>query len=119
MITYTKNENHPSNPPIEGIDLSYKPLPGSQKIYQTGKIHKDIRVPFREIQQSPTVDHNNQKITNPTLRVYDTSGPYTDVDVKIDITQGLTELRKDWILNRGDVDILEQSSSEFRKSREA
>src|SRR5262245_36021946 len=98
MITYSKNENNPSSPSIEGIDLSYKPLPGSKKVYQTGKIHHDIRVPFREIQQSATIDHNNIKTANPTLRVYDTSGPYTDLTVKIDITQGLTELRGEWIL---------------------
>ena len=61
MITYSKNENNPSTPSIEGIDLSYKPLPGSKKVYQPGKIHTDIRIPFREIQQSPTIDHKNQK----------------------------------------------------------
>src|SRR5437773_452396 len=119
MITYTKNENKESAPTIGEIDLSYKPLPGSRKIYEPGKIHTDIRIPFREIQQSPTVDHNNQKTPNPTLRLYDTSGPYSDPTVKIDITQGPAPLRKEWIARRQDVVTLTEATSQYRENREA
>src|SRR5262249_36149487 len=79
----------------------------------------NLHIPFRQIEQSPTIDHNNKEIANPPIAVYDTSGVYTDLNVKINITQGLPELRKNWILGRNDVDVLEQASSEFRKSREA
>ncbi len=82
-------------------------LPGSQKVYQSGKIHKDIRVPFREVALSPTRSHDGKiTIPNAPVRLYDTSGPYTDPSVKVDITQGLPLLRRNWILGRGDVENL-------------
>jgi phosphomethylpyrimidine synthase len=75
--------------------LSYGPLPGSQKVYVPGRTYPDIRVPFREIKLSGN---------NPPVRLYDTSGPYTDPSVRVDITQGLPQLRLKWILERGDVE---------------
>ena len=74
---------------------SYGPLPGSQKVYVPGRVYPDIRVPFREIGLSGN---------NPPFRLYDTSGPYTDPSVRVDITQGLPQLRLKWILERGDVE---------------
>ena len=59
------------------------PLPKSRKIYQTGS-RPDIRVPFREIEQSDTSSSFGSE-KNPPLTVYDTSGPYTDPDASIDI----------------------------------
>ncbi len=100
-------------------NLSYNPFPGSKKIYITGKIHKDIRVPFREINLSDTIDHAQRAIKNPPLQVYDTSGLYTDPQASIDITRGLPELRKSWILNRGDVQILEEPTSFYRRAQES
>lgn len=99
--------------------LSYKPLPGSSKIYKSGIIHKDLRVPFREIAVSDTIGPNNIKTSNKPVRVYDTAGPYTDPDIKVDITQGLPELRKSWIVGRGDVEELPESTSMYRREREA
>jgi len=96
-------------PVCRGIDLSHKHFPGSKKVYEKGILFEDIRVPFRQIDQSDN---------NPSIKVYDTSGPYTDPDVPIDISQGLSELRKSWILKRGDVEELDQSTSEFRRKRE-
>lgn len=93
------------------VDLSYKSLPGSKKAYKKGTLYKDIRVPFREILQF----QNEKKLH---LKVYDTSGPYTDPKMKIDITCGLVELRKPWIMKRGDIEVLGKSSSEYRKKRE-
>jgi len=71
-------------------------LPASRKIYVTGKQHKDVRVPMREIAQTGD--------TEPPVVAYDPSGPYTDPDVKIDIDAGLPNLRNSWIRARGDVE---------------
>ena len=77
--------------------LTREPLPASQKIYVEGKLHKNIRVPMREISLS-----NDTK-----LCVYDTSGPYTDPSVEIDVEQGIPAIRKEWIEARGDVEAYE------------
>src|SRR5262249_25282081 len=60
-----------------------------------------MRVPFREIALSPSRAADGEREIHPPLRVYDTSGPYTDPDIEIDLTRGLPELRRDWILSRG------------------
>jgi phosphomethylpyrimidine synthase len=72
-------------------------LPASRKIYVNGKIHPDIRVPMREISLHETANE-------PPMVVYDTSGSYTDPDTTIDLEKGLTPLRRDWIMARGDVE---------------
>ena len=72
-------------------------LPASRKIYVEGQRHPDIRVPMREISLHPTAEE-------PPVIVYDTSGPYTDPNIKIHIAAGLAPLRRDWILGRGDVE---------------
>lgn len=72
------------------IDLSYEPFPGSRKVYNKGKLFKDIRVPFRQV----THDKNKK------LDLYDTSGPYTDPQIKLDISAGLPLIRKNWITSR-------------------
>ncbi len=94
-------------------NTNYSPFPGSKKVYRSGKVFPDIKIPFREITQSPSFDKNQTKIINPSLYVYDTSGPYTDLNLKIDIQQGLPELRKTWIVNRGDVEFLTERSSRY------
>ncbi len=108
-----KNEKKP-----EQVNLSFDPLPNSKKVYVSGKTFADIRVPFREISLSKTVDANNQEHDNAPIRVYDTSGVYTDPEVKTHIEEGLPELRQDWILKRDDVEQLEQSTSNYRQERE-
>ncbi len=100
------------------ISISYKPLPGSTKIYKQGTINADIQVPFRQIQLSPTIDMKGKKTLNEALEVYDTSGPYTDPNVKVDITRGLSELRKPWIMKRNDVEELSAPTSHYRQERE-
>ena len=74
--------------------LTREPLPASTKVYIKGNIHKDIRVPIREIALS-----NDTK-----LGVYDTSGPYTDPTIEIDVEKGIPAIRKEWINSRGDVE---------------
>ncbi len=100
------------------LDLSYKPLLGSHKTYRPGKIHSDLKVPFRKIRLSDTVDVHQKKTSNPSVYLYDTSGPYTDPDILINITRGLPLLRKNWILGRQDVEELPKSSSHYRRERE-
>lgn len=75
---------------------------GSKKVYVTGS-RPDIKVPMREIELSPTTGTFGEE-ENPPVRVYDTSGPYTDPDYSVDITKGLPTLRSSWIQERGDVE---------------
>ncbi|WP_250865555.1 phosphomethylpyrimidine synthase ThiC [Caballeronia sp. INSB1] len=93
------------------------PLPNSRKVYVSGST-PDIRVPMREITQSDTPDgFGGEK--NPPVYVYDTSGPYTDPEAKIDIRSGLPALRRAWIERRGDTEELAGLSSEFGRERAA
>ncbi|MFZ1060380.1 MAG: phosphomethylpyrimidine synthase ThiC, partial [Candidatus Rokuibacteriota bacterium] len=84
-------------------------MPASRKIYLAGS-RPDIRVPMREIALSGS---------NPPLRLYDTSGPYTDPDAQVDIKLGLPPLRLPWILGRSDVEELPGPSSLYRRQRES
>ncbi|MCE0521829.1 MAG: hypothetical protein LV480_02840, partial [Methylacidiphilales bacterium] len=80
-----------------------KPFPNSRKVHvETAR--PDVRAAMREIDQAPTRDFQGQLTQNPPLRVYDTSGPYTDPAVKIDIREGLKPLRAEWIAQRGDTE---------------
>ena len=80
-----------------------KPFPNSQKVHVAAAASK-VSVAMREITQAPTRDFQGQMHENPPLRVYDTSGPYTDPAVKIDIRSGLKPLRSEWIAQRGDTE---------------
>lgn len=82
---------------IQTPSVTTKPLPASRKIYVAGELHPDLRVPMREIAVHPTAGE-------PPMPVYDSSGPYTDPKVKIDIEQGLAPLRRSWIMARTDVE---------------
>ncbi|MGD2351006.1 phosphomethylpyrimidine synthase ThiC [Bacillus subtilis] len=75
---------------------------GSKKVYVEGS-SSDIRVPMREIALSPTTGSFGEE-ENAPVRVYDTSGPYTDPEVTINIQEGLKPLRQKWITERGDVE---------------
>ena len=92
-----------------------QPLPASRKIYVTGS-RPDIRVPMREISQHPTPSQRGDEV-NPSITVYDTSGPYTDPTVKIDIRQGLTALREKWIVERNDTELLSGPTSAYGQER--
>ena len=82
------------------------PLPGSRKVYVEGS-RADLRVPMREIELSPTTSRNGEEQENAPIRVYDASGPYTDLNYKSDIRSGLPALRQAWIEERGDVEAYE------------
>ena len=92
-----------------------KPLPRSRKAYLSGS-RPDIRVPMREISQSDTSAGMGAE-KNPPIYVYDTSGPYTDPAVKIDIRSGLAPLREKWIDERGDTEILSGPASIYGRQR--
>lgn len=77
-------------------------FPASKKIYMQGS-RPDLRVPMRQIELSPTKDWRGETANEP-IQIYDTSGPYTDSEVVIDINQGLSKLRHNWIIERGDVE---------------
>src|SRR5207248_10461182 len=72
-----------------------------------GKIHPDIRVPFREIALAPTKTMSGEIEINEPVRVYDTSGPWGDPQFHCDVTQGLPALRAKWVRDRGDVEEIE------------
>jgi phosphomethylpyrimidine synthase len=79
-------------------------LPNSKKIYVGGKLHPDIRVPFREISLAPTKTMSGEIEVNEPVRVYDTSGPWGDPSVDVDVAHGLSPLRAKWIRDRADVE---------------
>jgi len=92
-------------------EAAIQPLPNSRKIYVSGS-RPDIRVPMRQITQSDTpASFGAEK--NPPVFVYDTSGPYTDPTVKIDIRSGLSPLRAAWIAERNDTEELSGPTSDY------
>jgi len=83
---------------------SGEPLPNSAKVYVPGKIHQEVRVPFREIELSSTKAVNGREAANPPIRVYDCSGAWGDPGFRGDVEHGLPPLRRPWILARGDAE---------------
>jgi len=94
---------------------SIQPFPRSQKIYVQGS-RPDIRVPMREISLDVTPTDFGGEINAP-VTVYDTSGPYTDPNVTIDVRNGLADVRSAWIEDRGDTEKLPGLTSEFGQRR--
>ncbi len=108
------NGHHPAE-----FGLTTAPFPASRKIYVDGSL-PGVRVPMREISLSPTRSANGGPLTpNEPVTVYDTSGPYTDSSVTIDIRKGLATHRLAWILGRHDVEELPGVSSEYGRMRAA
>ncbi|NQY28314.1 MAG: phosphomethylpyrimidine synthase ThiC [Flavobacteriaceae bacterium] len=98
--------------------ITRNPFPNSKKIYVSGKIHPQIKVAMREISLDDTVDSmTKKKRPNESVTVYDTSGPYTDPNKKIDVHSGIERIREDWIMDRGDVEQLDSFSSEYCNER--
>ncbi len=113
-----------SNTPIQKLsdtatvdEISTAPFTGSKKIYVEGS-RPDIQVPMREISLAPTLLQDGSKEENLPVRIYDTSGPYTDPEVKIDVREGLPKTRQAWILEREDTEVLENPSSKYTQIRE-
>ncbi|MCL2657670.1 MAG: phosphomethylpyrimidine synthase ThiC [Betaproteobacteria bacterium] len=111
----TKEKFTASNAHVDAAAI--QALPNSRKVYLSGS-RGDIRVPMREIAQSDTPTAFGGE-RNPPIFVYDTSGPYTDPGVKIDVRSGLAPLRAKWIEERGDTELLPELSSEYGRTRAA
>ncbi len=94
-----------------------RPFPGSRKIYVSGS-HPGVRVPMREIEQSPTRANEGLE-ENPPIYVYDTSGPYGEAGARIDLLKGLADVRGAWIEARGDTEQLDGPSSSYGARRQA
>jgi phosphomethylpyrimidine synthase len=94
---------------------SIQPFPNSRKIYVQGS-RPDILVPMREISLTPTETDDGIEENAPVF-VYDTSGPYSDPSVKIDVRKGLADVRSSWIEERGDTEVLSGLSSSFGQER--
>lgn len=104
--------------PDQGV-ITRDPFPNSKKIYVDGNIY-DIKVAMREISLNDSVQKFNPSAPvekNPPVTVYDTSGPYTDPNVEIDVRLGLPRIREQWIKDREDVEELDQISSAYGQKR--
>lgn len=101
---------------IDQLDTSaQKHFPNSRKVYVEGS-RPDLQVPMREITLTSTQTESGVE-SNPPIRVYDSSGIYSDADCEIDLRAGLPSLRAPWILERGDSEQLKSPSSDFGNVR--
>src|SRR5438105_10093012 len=92
---------------VDSVNSVGKSLPNSRKVYVAGKVHVDLRVPFREISLASTKTMDGEIEVNEPVRVYDTSGAWGDPNADVDVTHGLPPLRAKWIRTRGDVEEIE------------
>ena len=77
--------------------------PNSRRVYRPGRLHPSLQIPFREISLAPSASSATGTLPNAPVLVYDTSGPWGDVNFEGDVSSGLPALRRSWILQRGDV----------------
>ena len=109
-------KNKDTAPKQDGI--TRQPFPNSTKVYVAGKIHPQIKVAMREIALSDTTDSlTKKKTSNEPITVYDTSGPYTDPNKEINVHLGIERIREPWILDRNDVEQLDEFSSIYCNER--
>ena len=98
--------------------ITQGPLPASRKVYLEGRLHPELRIPVREIAQTATHTPQGGHRENPPIRVYDTTGPYTEDGVQLDLRQGLRPARPSWVLERGDAEQLPHITSLYGRERE-
>jgi phosphomethylpyrimidine synthase len=95
--------------------ITTEPLPGSKKKYANGVLYPQLRIPFREVPLHPSKSFaTGQLQENEPVCVYDTSGPYTDPDIAIDITRGLASVRESWVVQRQDTEVYAGRSVQTR-----
>ncbi len=103
-------------------NLKGQPFPNSHKVYVEGE-QAGVRVGMREITLSDSfvggTEENPVFESNDPIRVYDTSGPYTDPEVPVDVRAGLPKFREQWIVERDDTEMLESVTSQFSQQRMA
>lgn len=103
---------------IENISVNF--YPGSEKIYMHGELYPDIKVGMRQINLTPTAKRTDDEIKlteNAPVVVYDTSGVFTDSNVKVNINDGIPRIREEWIAKRNDLEKLQTVTSDFGKMR--
>lgn len=96
--------------------------PNSEKVYIPGSLFPNLRVAMRKVGLTPTVEVvNGEKVMKPNgdVFIYDTSGPYSDPEIHVDLKKGLPRMRETWISQRGDVEKLAAVTSEYGKMRQA
>lgn len=101
----------------DNIRITY---PASEKVYVQGNIHKDIKVAMRRVNLTPTVDlKKGERIIkeNAPVYIYDTSGPFSDPNIEIDLKKGLPRLRENWIARREDTERLSELTSKYGRER--
>ncbi|ADV67852.1 phosphomethylpyrimidine synthase ThiC [Deinococcus maricopensis] len=101
--------------------LTTGPFPASRKVYTPGTRYPDVRVPHREIDLTPTVEMIGglaRHTPNPSVRVYDTGGPYTDPDAPLDLHAGLPHARP-WLHNHPDLHTLPGATSAYTRAQNA
>lgn len=101
--------------PAEGV-ITRTPFPNSRKIYVKGKLFP-IKVAMREVALGDTVVNGKVVAHNLPVTVYDTSGPFTDPELEINVRKGIPRIREKWILQRGDIERLFEFSSEYGRQR--
>ncbi|MDA1371911.1 MAG: phosphomethylpyrimidine synthase ThiC [Proteobacteria bacterium] len=103
---------------ISQLDTSTRQqFPNSRKVYTAGS-RPDLQVPMREISLTPTETATGTE-DNPPIRVYDSSGIYSDVDAVIDLRSGLAPIRAAWIAERNDTEQLDAVSSTYGRARQS
>src|SRR5574344_1801417 len=95
-------------------------FPNSEKIYLSGKLFPEIKVGMRKVSLTPTVEIENgakKMRDNGSILIYDTSGPFGDKNADIDLKKGLPRMRENGILKRGNVEQLDDVTSDYGKKR--
>lgn len=92
-----------------------------EKAYMTGKLFPSVRVGMTKVNLTPTVtkDKNGVPHTEPNapVYIYDTSGPFSDPAIEVDLKKGLPRIREQWIIDRNDTEQLEEVTSDYGKQR--
>ncbi len=107
----------PSTVRATTLESCLKPFPSSEKTHIQGS-RADLQVPLRRVKLQPTREFDGTLTPNESILLYDTTGPYTDPNARIDLAQGLAPLRLPWIQERADVEELAASTSVYRQLRE-
>ncbi|NHB67162.1 phosphomethylpyrimidine synthase ThiC [Perlabentimonas gracilis] len=97
--------------------ITQEPIPGSKKVYIQSPNNPTVRVPMREVAMSPTKGSNGEVTPNSPIYIYDTSGPYTDSQILVDVQKGIPRIREQWIEQRNDTVRLSKPTSEYGNER--
>src|SRR5580658_6687434 len=92
------------------------PFPNSRRIYIPGEAHRKLGAPMRAVISSPTQRANGLSASNDPVRIYDCSGSWGDPEFHGDVAQGLPALRRSWILERGDVEEVQNPKARSQES---